>query len=301
MNRHYITEGSVVVGVDGSASSECALSWAVDEARRTGRELHVLHALETEVVFSDGHPLGTSEAPASSDPVLIAAMDVIRTTAPEVQATPHSVTGPAPPTLIAASRVAGIVVVGAHVRAAIPAALFGSVSQEVAIHAHCPAVVVRDNSMHSGVGSGQVVVGVDGSAASEPALGYAFAYAAATGRGLTAVHTWWWEPLEGVNQYEPWAGDWTQIASQEESLVAESLAGWSEKFPDVPVRRHVVRGDPVIEMLAQAQGASLLVVGSRGRGGFAGLLLGSASRRVLKRARCPVAIVRSFPPGHPAS
>ena len=133
------------------------------------------------------------------------------------------------------------------------------------------------------------MVGVDGSEASEPALGYAFAHAASTGCGLTAVHTWCWE----VNLGEPWTGDWTQIANQEATLVAESLAGWSEKYPDVPVRRYVVRGDPVAELLGQSHGASLLVVGSRGRGGFIGLVLGSVSRRILKRGTCSVAIVRS--------
>jgi nucleotide-binding universal stress UspA family protein len=106
------------------------------------------------------------------------------------------------------------------------------------------------------------VVGVDGSEASEPALGYAFAHAASTGCGLTAVLTWCWEPL-GVNLGEPWTGDWTQIANQEATLVAESLAGWSQKYPDVPVLRHVVRGDPVDELLEQSHGASLLVVGAR--------------------------------------
>lgn len=301
MNTHQLTAGSVVVGVNGSPSSEFALLWAVDEARRTRRPLHVVHALEVELVLSGEHQLGTKQAPTSSDPVVTAAMDVVRTTAPEVQATPHSVTGPAPTTLIAASRVAGTVVLGSHGRGAIPTALRGSVSQEVAVRAHCPVVVVREKITQGGVGSGQVVAGVDGSEASEPALGYAFAHAAATGSGLTAVHTWWWEPLKGVNQDEPWTGDWNQIASQEETLVAESLAGWSEKYPDVPVRRHVVRGDPVVELLGQSHGASLLVVGSRGRGGFAGLLLGSASLRVLKRASCPVAIVRSFGAGQPAT
>jgi nucleotide-binding universal stress UspA family protein len=301
MSSHQITEGSVVVGVDGSASSELALRWALDEARRTHSPLHVVHALEVEVVFSDEHQLGTGEAPTSSDPVITSAMDLVRMTAPEVQATGHSVTGPAPTTLIAASRVAGTVVVGAHARGAIPAALLGSVSQDVAVHAHCPVVVVRENSTQGGVGPGQVVVGLDGSEASEPALSYAFAHAAATGCSLTAVHTWWWEPMEGLSQDEPWAGDWTQIASQEETLVAESLAGWSEKYPDVPVRRRVVRGDPVVELLRESRNARLLVVGSRGRGGFAGLLLGSASRRVLKRATCPVAIVRSFGAGRPAT
>jgi nucleotide-binding universal stress UspA family protein len=301
MSTHQITEGSVVVGVDGSPSSEVALRWAVDEARRTRRPLHVVHALGNELVLSDKQQLGTKEAPASDDPVVTAAMDVVRTLAPELQTTPHSVTGFAPTTLIAASKVAGTVVVGAHGRSAIPTALLGSVSQQVAIHSSCPVVVVRESGTHGGVGSGHVVVGVDGSEASASAVGYAFAYAASTGRSLTAVHTWWSEPLKGINQDEPRTGDWPQIASQEETLVAESLAGWSEKYPDVPIRRHVVRGDPVVELFRESYGASLLVVGSRGRGGFKGLVLGSVSRRILKRATCPVAIIRSVGVDQPAT
>jgi nucleotide-binding universal stress UspA family protein len=293
MSTGLITEGSVVVGVDGSSSSEAALRWAVSEARRTRQQLHVVHALETELVLSDREQLGTKEEPAGDDPVVTTAVDVVRTMAPEVETTPHSVTGFAPSTLIAASKIAGTLVVGSHGRSALPSALLGSVSQQVAIHSSCPAVVVRENGAPDDAGSGHVVVGVDGSEASEPALGYGFAYAASTGRSLVAVHTWWWEPLEGISLGEPWMGDWTEIASQEEALVSESLAGWSERYPDVPVRSHIVRGDPVVELLDQSRGAGLLVVGSRGRGGFIGLLLGSVSRRVLKRATSPVAVVRS--------
>jgi nucleotide-binding universal stress UspA family protein len=301
MSTHQITEGSVVVGVDGSRSSESAVRWAANEARRTRRPLHLIHALENEVVLSDKQPLGTKEAPAISDPIVTAAMDVARMTAPDVQMTPHSLTGFAPTTLIAASQVAGTVVVGSHGHHAIPNALLGSVSQQVAIHSSCPVVVVRESGPRGDVGPRHVVVGVDGSEASRPALEYAFAYAASTGSSLTAVHTWWWEPLEGVSLGEPWIGDWTQIASQEATVVSEMLAGWTEKYPDVPVVRHVVRGDPVVELLDQSDGASLLVVGSRGRGGFLGLVLGSVSRRVLKRATCPVVVVRSVGLDEPAT
>jgi nucleotide-binding universal stress UspA family protein len=300
MSTHQITQGSVVVGVDGSASGEVALRWAVNEAQRTRGPLHVVHALENEVVISDKQQLGTKETPASSDPILAAAMDSVRTMAPQLETTAHSVTGFAPTTLIAASKIAETVVLGSHGRSAIPSALLGSVSQQVAVHAQCPVVVVRDNDSPASAGSGRVVVGVDGSEASEPALGYAFAYAASTGSSLTAVHTWWWEPLEGVSLGEPWIGDWTQIANQESALVSELLTGWSEKYPDVRVHSHVVRGDPVVELLEQAHGASLLVVGSRGRGGFIGLLLGSVSRRILKRATGPVAVVRSLGGDQPA-
>jgi nucleotide-binding universal stress UspA family protein len=253
----------------------------------------VVHALEKEVVLSDKQQLGTKEAPASHDPVLTTAMETVQAIAPQIQTTAHSVTGFAPTTLIAASKFARTVVLGSHGRAAIPTALLGSVSQQVAVHADCPVVVVRKSDSESEQ-PGPVVVGVDGSETSEQALGYAFAYAASTGSSLTAVHAWWWEPIEGVNLDEPRVSDWTQVESQESALVSDLLAGWLKKYPDVPVHSHVVRGDPVAELLDQGHGARLLVVGSRGRGGFIGLLLGSVSRRVLKRATGPVAVVRSL-------
>jgi nucleotide-binding universal stress UspA family protein len=300
LSSHQITEGSVVVGVDGSPSSDCALRWAVAEAQRTGRPLHVVHALETEVVITNKAQLGSKETPARHDPVLTAAIALVRTMAARQPIAAHSVTGFAATTLIEASKIAETVVVGSHSRSAVPSALLGSVSQEVAIHSSSAVVVVRVNDTQS-TGTGHVVVGVDGSEASQPALAYGFAYADSTGSTLTAVHTWWWEPLEGVSLGEPWIGDWTEIANQEAALVSEILGGYSEKYPDVRVRRHVVRGDPVVELLEQSRDASLLVVGSRGRGGFIGLLLGSVSRRVLKRATCPVAVVRSVHPEQTAT
>ena len=228
--------------------------------------------------------------------VLTSAMELVATEAPDVHAVAHSVRGFALSTLIAASRVAGTLVVGSRGRGAIPAALLGSVSQQLVLHSCCPVVVVRDSRALTPQQGAPVVVGVDGSEESAGAVGYAFAHAAETGRPVVAVHSWWWEPLEGVNVGEPWTGDWTQISAQEGALLAESLAGWREKYPDVHVEERSVRGDPVVDLLEQSRGAALVVVGSRGRGGFAGLLLGSVSRRVLKRASCPVAVVRSEPP-----
>lgn len=299
MSTHQITHGSVVVGVDGSASGELALGWAIKEAERTRGSLHVVHAMEKEVVLSDQYQLGTKEAPASNDPVLTTAVDTVRAVAPQIRTTAHSVIGFAPTMLIAASKLAETLVLGSHGRGAIPTALLGSVSQQVAVHAECPVVVVRENDSQANRSS-RVVVGVDGSEAAKPALGYALAYAASTGSSLTAVHTWRWEPREGVSLDEPWAGDGAQIATKESAQVFKLLDGWSKKYPQVPVQRHVVRGDPVVELLDQAHGASLLVVGSRGRGGFIGLLLGSVSRRVLKRATGPVAVVRFLGQGQPA-
>jgi nucleotide-binding universal stress UspA family protein len=301
MESIEIPAGSVVVGVDGSPTSRLALRWAADKARRSHEPLHVVHALETEVVLSPGRQLGTPERPADEDLVLVTAVELLSTVAPEVHVVPHSVEGFALSSLVAASRVAGTLVVGSRGRGAIPAVFLGSVSQQLVLHARCPVVIVRHGQVQPLPAGAPVVVGVDGSAGSEPAVGYAFAHAAETGSPLLAVHSWWWEPLEGVSGRGPWTGDWAQIAAQEEALLSESLAGWREKYPEVTVDPRSVRSDPVVELLEHAHSARLLVVGSRGRGGFKGLVLGSVSQRVLKRATCPVAVVHAEPPtGQPA-
>ncbi len=296
MDGREIASHSVVVGVDGSPSSRLAIRWAAGKAAAAGQPLHVIHALETEVVLREDEQLGTREVAADEDAVLTSAMELVAAEAPGVHAVAHSVRGFALSTLIAASRVAGTLVVGSRGRSAIPAALLGSVSQQLVLHSCCPVVMVRDSRALTPHQGAPVVVGVDGSEESAAAVGYAFAHAAETGRPVIAVHSWWWEPLEGVNVGEPWTGDWTQISTQEGALLAESLAGWREKYPNVHVEERSVRGDPVVDLLEQSRGAALVVVGSRGRGGFAGLLLGSVSRRVLKRASCAVAVVRSEPP-----
>jgi nucleotide-binding universal stress UspA family protein len=103
---------------------------------------------------------------------------------------------------------------------------------------------------------------------------------------LVAVHTW------GDQRADPIFGallDW------ERQVLAERLAGWAEKYPDVTVRRVVTRDAPANRLLAQAQQAQLVVVGSHGRGGFAGLVLGSVSHALLYHAPCPVAVVRVDP------
>ena len=86
--------------------------------------------------------------------------------------------------------------------------------------------------------------------------------------------------------------DWTSLTEQAEKVLAESLAGWHEKYPGVPVRRVVERDRPASALLDAARGAQLLVVGSRGRGGFTGLTLGSVSQALIHHAACPVMIAR---------
>jgi nucleotide-binding universal stress UspA family protein len=138
-----------------------------------------------------------------------------------------------------------------------------------------------------------VVAGVDGSAASTAVLDLAFEEADARNVPLTVVYAWWLLPLGGLGPTAPWHYDPGQAATQARRILSETLAGWSEKYPDVEVRattRHDM--NPVLALVEASRDAGLLVVGSRGRGGFAGLLLGSVSQALIADALCPVAVVR---------
>jgi nucleotide-binding universal stress UspA family protein len=170
--------------------------------------------------------------------------------------------------------------------------VIGSTAVEIAKRAHCPVVVVR-GADHSG----PVVVGVDGTPVGEAAIAFAFAAASARGADLVAVHTWTDLVLETAFAGGAAALDFAPLAQQAEEVLGERLAGWQEKYPDVRVIRHVSRERASQALLRHAEGAGLLVVGSRGRGGFRGLLLGSTSQHLLHHAPCPVAVVRTTPEG----
>ena len=230
-----------VDGVDGSPTSDLALDWAVEEATRKGLPLHIIHG------FPYGYPTtvtGMGYAIADlSDLAAGVRKDAIARASP---ANPNLViTWDQPPlgpavALVNASEAADTVVVGARGMSAVRGLLLGSVSVQVAAHAHCPVVVVHERRTPSKVDD-PVVVGVDGSASSMNAIAYAYEQAATRGVGLTVVHAWWLDSVEGAAASAIWTVDWQHIAEEEQALVAESLAGWQEKYPDVTVRRHSVR------------------------------------------------------------
>ena len=141
----------------------------------------------------------------------------------------------------------------------------------------------EDTAVASGV-----VVGVDGSAVSELAVGYAFEQAALRGVPLEVVHVWWITGLGGLTQDIK-----NDMITQQRLTLSETLVGWSEKYPDVEVRESLPVGPTVFALTEAAKNAELLVVGSRGRGGFRSLLLGSVSQGVLQHASCTVAVVRA--------
>jgi nucleotide-binding universal stress UspA family protein len=158
----------------------------------------------------------------------------------------------------------------------------------LAAHAPCPVVVVRGEDGASAVGR-PVVVGVDSRDTSEAAIGFAYEAAASRGVGLVAVHAW------SDFVYDPQVAqliDRELLVENERDVLVKRLAGWGEKYPEVELTRVVARDRAAHTLVEESKDAQLVVVGSRGRGNLAGLLLGSVGHAVLHRSHCPVAVVR---------
>jgi nucleotide-binding universal stress UspA family protein len=174
--------------------------------------------------------------------------------------------------------------------------LAGSVATQVAAHARCPVVVVRPGVDSSALAATThpIVIGIDGVERTQPALEFAFEEAASRGVSLTAVHVWAEPPRSGSVEFKPVAYDYDEAHREATRTLAEALAGYQEKYPDVPVFRETTCGlNPAAVLLRASEEAGLIVVGSRGRGGFSGLLLGSVGQALIHHAHCPVAVVRS--------
>lgn len=293
------TRRPIVAGVDGSESSLQAVSWAAHEAALRNVPLTLVTTMFVPGAY--GMPVGV---PASffEEEELECKARLVRAEEVATRAVPgHTLEidtafcmGAPSGELVERSKSALMVVVGANRHGIIDRTVLGSVSAAVVTHAHAPVAVVRDLP-HTEINdvAGPVVVGVDGSANSEPAISAAFEEAALRQVELVAVHAW-----SDVELHAPFPSDvdWTQVESHEGAILSESLAGRAEDFPDVQVRPVVVMDQPVRNLREQAERAQLLVVGSRGRGGFASMLLGSTSRALLHTVTCPLLIVRSVLP-----
>lgn len=282
----------IVVGVDGSAESKVAVDWAARDAAMKGLPLRLLHVLNPPVVMAFPEvPMPPGFLQWQQDEgrtILQAAQDAARAAAPDVAVSGDMVSGSPVPTLVESSADARMIVVGCRGRGALARGLLGSVSNGLLHHARCPVAVIHDEDpLMPHPAKAPVVVGVDGSPASEKALQIAFEEASLRGVDLLAVHAW-----SDSSVFEFPGSDWSTLQAMGEETLAERLAGWQERYPDVLVRRTVVADRPAHQLIEQAQSAQLLVVGSHGRGGFAGMLLGSVSTSVVNAARMPVIIAR---------
>lgn len=287
----------IVVGIDGSPSSLQAVSWAAREAALRNSPLSLLTT--TFVPGTYGVPIGMSDSffqdqERDSKDRLDRAAQTARDAVPgrNIEIATTVCTGTPACELLARSANASMLVVGANRRGIIERAVLGSVSSAVAAHAPCPVAVIRgipDRDINDI--PGPVVVGVDGTRHSEPAISMAFEEAALRQSELLAVHAWSDIVLE-LSLDGGTEAEWKRDAANETALLSENLAGRAETYPDVKVRTLVVRDRPTRHLREQAENAQLLVVGSRGRGGFSSMLLGSTSRALMHSVLCPLLIVR---------
>ncbi|MFE6175560.1 universal stress protein [Streptomyces sp. NPDC056464] len=290
--------GPVVVGVDGSPSSMAAVEVAAHEARLRGVGLRLVHAFGRPVAHipPGGRPWEPSDAGMHEliDGTLTKAERRAHDTGPGVEITREVVVGEPVTVLEIESRTASLAVVGSRGLSRFGALLLGSTAGHLAAHAACPVLVVRRRPHPAG----PVLLAVDGSPEARGAVEFAFAHASLHGVGLVALHAW---SIRTERAYESPADppfvtyDEGRLHDEEERVLAEALGGLRDRYPDVAVDRRLVRDRVRHSLIEASADAGLVVVGARGRGGFAGLLLGSVSQAVLHHAQCPVAVVR---PGH---
>ncbi|GAA2162504.1 universal stress protein [Pedococcus bigeumensis] len=280
----------IVVGYDSSSAGQPAFDWALQEAERRHVPLHLM--VSRGVLYAAAPTVGAASPwPYDITGELVEeARSFAASRAAGVPIVTESAFGSPASVLLNASREAAMVVVGRRHHTVVGEAVAGSTSAQVVAHASCPVVVV-DQELHAAPDA-PIVVAVDGSPSNGAALAFAFERAAALKAGIVAVHAWWLDVpgrVGGSWLSEDQVGEWRKSA---QAVLDDALSPWAEKFPDVSVRRVLTRDLPVDAVLAEAQGAQLIVVGSRGHGGFAGLLVGSVSQGLLHHERpCPLAVV----------
>lgn len=286
-----MTADEILVGYDGSADASIALNWAMDEAGRSGRSVRLAYVFEWLTVAGW---IGPGVAPGiwPDETARRQVEDLVRKAAADAAAerpglTVHGEVFDGPPALVLQERSAdaGMLVLGSRGHGGFGGLLAGSTAVSVTAHAHCPVVVVRDGQAAT---SGPVVVGVDGSETSLRALGFAVERAAQRDVPLRVLRIW--EPPG--ERWVPPGFDPEEATATERAAAEADLAQWRETLPEVPVEIRVTPGNPAALLVEASREAQLVVVGTRGRGGLRGMLLGSVSQQLIHHAHCPVAVVR---------
>jgi nucleotide-binding universal stress UspA family protein len=282
----------IIVGVDGSPGAAAATQWAAAEAVRTGSELVVIHVYDWRIIGAKA-PIGGAYAEdvrARAGALVEAAVADAKASAPQVQVRGEAVLGGVAPTLVSASEQASLVVLGCRGRGGFASLLLGSVSQQVATHASSPVVIVRGRS---GEIEGPVVVGADGSGSAHHAIGAAFEAAARRGTNLVAVRAY----TPAQPSWGPYVAPYVEDREAREAAEREALEAdvkpWAEKYPDITVETVVVDRPAADVLIGISSTAQLIVVGTRGHGGFAGVLVGSVGLHLLHHAECPVFVDRA--------
>jgi nucleotide-binding universal stress UspA family protein len=294
VNSSEATRSELVVGVDGSAASYAAVGWAAHEAAIRGVPVKLLYVVPPTRMDSIEAPNDTitQEQEAKARQVLDRAHRIVddRTGEARPKVRVELRYAGVVETLVDASRGAQLIVVGARGLGEFGRHMLGSVSSGLLHHAHCPVTIVRDpgSAGREIRDDAPVVVGIDGSPAAEAATALAFDEASHRGVPLVALHAW-----SDVGVFPILGMDWHVYRDEGDEVLGERLAGWQEIYPDVQVHRRLVCDAPARWLVNESESAQLVVLGSRGRGGFRGLHLGSVSLAVAQSARVPVIVVRS--------
>ena len=281
-----VEQTGIVVGVDGSDFCKAATAWAADTALAYGLPLTLLHARPDAVA--------EPELVAEPDGALGEAVELAHDRHPRLEIRALQMPDSPVESLLAAGAGADLIVLGSRGVEGFRGLLLGSTTLHVAPYAQCPVVVVHSGQTgdygFAGEGNpGQVVLGYDGSPASNRSAAFAFRHAEAVGCGVVVVTV---EPSRG----EPESVEINPrlaVPGSDTGAFTAPVIVTASSFPNVPVSFLAGTGRPAEVLLTQAVGAELLVVGSRGMGGFAGLVMGSVSQKVLAHARCPVAILHA--------
>ncbi|TKJ17987.1 universal stress protein [Blastococcus sp. CCUG 61487] len=297
----------VVVGVDGSPGSRAALAHALTAARQRGADLDVVSTFWLEALYSEFGWMVRSEV----EPIRRATREQAQALIDEVRSETGPPAGSPEPrvrliveegtagwVLVDRSADADLLVVGSRGRGALRSLVLGSVALHCVTHARCPVVVVRPTG--PGGATDRVVAGVDGSPGSRVALRAAIDEAVRRDAEVEAVAAVYlrgdtWIELETLPGTATIEGVRREVAARTERRVAEVLAERGEESPAPDVRVEVVDGAPAEVLVQQAEGAGLLVVGSRGWRALRGLLLGSVALHCVMHAPCPVMVLRPAP------
>lgn len=291
-------EAGIIVGVDGSPAAQRAVRWGATEAGLRARPLTLVHVLDAVSVGprTPGAlgPVSAAELALDRERCARQLIDDAKTVAQQQTCAEQPIhcqlLWGSPGTILAGlTGRADLLVLGHEHRSATATVLLNSTTAAVLKHARCPVAVIEDPAPTAERGA--VLVGVDGSPASEWAVALAFDEASRRAATLMALHAWTHSEVSDVPSLEE-----SNLHNAAAEILAERLAGWQEHYPDVPVHRIVVEGHPARALIERSALAQLTIVGSRGRGRIGRLILGSVSREVLGAARSPVIVTPAIRP-----
>lgn len=286
---------AIIVGVDGRPAAHAALLWATETAARRGEQLRIVHGLGMPMVtgtYSRAERYQADEDTRQAGRRLLdESVEHARGARPELDIATILAPEEAPVVLLNEARNGDVIVVGSRGLGAIRAIMLGSVSVKTSANAPCPVIVVPEAVTEH---RGKVVVGVDGSESSRRALRFALRHALLVGASVEVINSW---EVPLPQDSESLAADTQSLHEevfdrQSEEIVAGVLAEViDDETEDLDISAVRMQSDPVKALLEAGREAELIVVGSRGRGGVRGLVMGSTSQGVLRQAKVPVAVL----------